>query len=137
MEMTWKPTTAGILNIISGAMGIGSGVTTILLSGFIGQLRAFSAQISNAINEWAGMWIPEATDIQTLISDIVGISSTILLAVGITLLVFGVIALVGGIYALKRERWGLALAGSILAIPSGGILGILAIIFVALGKKEF
>jgi hypothetical protein len=137
MERTWKPTTAGILNIISGAMGIGSGITTIVIGGFIGQLSGFSTQISNAINEWAGMWIPEATDLQSLISEVVGMSSAILLAVGITLLIFGIIALVGGIYALKREKWGLGLAGSILAIPSGGVLGILAIIFIALGKKEF
>ncbi len=57
------------------------------------------------------------------------------------LLVFGIIAIVGGIYALRREVWGLALAGSICAIipiiPPWSILGILAIIFVSLGKGEF
>ena len=57
--------------------------------------------------------------------------------VGIVLLVFGIIALIGGIYAIKRQKWGLALAGSILALPAGGILGILSIIFVSLGRKEF
>ena len=54
------------------------------------------------------------------------------------LIVFGIIAIVGGIYALKRRIWGLALAGSIFAlIGPWFILGILAIIFVALGKSEF
>ena len=54
------------------------------------------------------------------------------------LIVFGIIAIVGGIYALKRRIWGLALAGSIFAlIGPWFILGILAIIFVALGKGEF
>jgi hypothetical protein len=51
------------------------------------------------------------------------------------LLAFGIVALVGGINALKRKRWGLALAGSILSLP--GVMAILAIIFVSLGKKEF
>jgi len=44
---------------------------------------------------------------------------------------------VGGIYALGRRVWGLALAGSICALVGFGILGILAIIFVILGKGEF
>ena len=54
------------------------------------------------------------------------------------LIIFGIIAIVGGIYALQRRVWGMALAGSIFAlIGPWFILGILAIIFVALGKGEF
>lgn len=54
------------------------------------------------------------------------------------LIVFGIIAIVGGICALTRKAWGLALAGSIFAlIGPWFILGILAIIFVSLGKREF
>ena len=47
--------------------------------------------------------------------------------------------IVGGIFALRRRVWGLALAGAICAflVPAGFILGILAIIFVAMGKREF
>jgi len=56
-------------------------------------------------------------------------------------LVLGIIAIVGGIYALRREIWGLALAGAICAIIPlilpWSILGILAVIFVSLGKGEF
>ena len=137
MERTWKPTTAGILNLISGAMGIAGGVTTIILGGFVGRLGGLSTEISDALSEWAGAWIPKATDLQSLITEVAGISSAILMTVGIVLLVFGIIALIGGIYAIKRQKWGLALAGSILALPAGGILGILAIIFVSLGRKEF
>jgi len=62
---------------------------------------------------------------------------TVILAAGIIALVFGIIALVGGIYAIKRRRWGLALAGAILSIPIQGVMGVLAIIFVSLGKREF
>ncbi|HXZ29808.1 MAG TPA: hypothetical protein VEG43_01435 [Dehalococcoidia bacterium] len=52
-------------------------------------------------------------------------------------LVVGIIAIVGGICALLRKTWGLALAGSICALPAGVILGVLAIIFIVLGKREF
>ena len=59
-------------------------------------------------------------------------------AIGGPLIVIGVVAIVGGVYALRRRIWGLALAGSICALMGPwAILGILAIIFVALGKSEF
>jgi hypothetical protein len=50
----------------------------------------------------------------------------------------GTIAIVGGILALERKIWWLALVGAICAIiGTAGILGVLAIIFIALGKREF
>jgi hypothetical protein len=56
----------------------------------------------------------------------------------VPLIVFGIIAIIGGIYALQRKIWGLALAGSICALfGPWALLGILAIIFVSLGKGEF
>ena len=55
---------------------------------------------------------------------------------GVPLLVLGIIAIVGGVSALRRRSFGLSLAGAICAIPSV-IFGILAVIFVALGKREF
>ena len=57
---------------------------------------------------------------------------------GIPSLTLGIIAIIGGIFALKRQVWGLALAGSICALVGPwAILGLLAIIFVSLGKGEF
>jgi hypothetical protein len=58
-------------------------------------------------------------------------------ALGAPIIVLGVIAVVGGIYALRRRIWGLALAGSICALVGPWILGIPAIIFIALAKNEF
>ena len=59
-------------------------------------------------------------------------------AIGAPLIVFGIIAIVGGIYALRRRIWVLALVGSICALVGPWfILGVLAIIFVSLGKGEF
>lgn len=50
--------------------------------------------------------------------------------------VLGIVAIIGGISAIRRKWFALSLAGAIGALPSV-ILGILAIIFVALGKREF
>ena len=133
MEKTWKPKTAGILTIIEGAIRIAIGCVMIAGSRWIVTLG--SMDLSSWIKEGAGMYGLGAADIQAMITQVLGISSTVLLAIGIVLLVFGIIALVGGISAIKRRRWGLALAGAILSLP--GIMAVLALIFVSIGKKEF
>ena len=56
--------------------------------------------------------------------------------VGVLFLALGVLAVVGGISAIRQKRFGLSLAGAISALGSG-LLGIVAVIFVALGKREF
>lgn len=111
MEKTWKPTTAGILSIIAGAMGLIVGTVIALLGG------AFA---------WLLGLVPMVPDLLTLSF--------------IPLIILGIVAIVGGIYALRRRVWGLALAGAICAFlipPPITVLGILAIIFVAMGKGEF
>jgi len=56
--------------------------------------------------------------------------------VAIIVMVLGVIAILGGISGLRRKSYGLSLAGAICALPST-VLGIMAVIFVALRKREF
>ena len=133
MERTWKPTTAGILTIIEGSMRIAFGIGVIVVGAGVGILA--DLDWSSWIEEWAGAYVPGTADIQSMVTAILGVSSTVLIAFGVVVLVCGIIALVGGISAIKRRRWGLALAGAILSLPSP--MGILAIIFVSLGKKEF
>jgi len=58
------------------------------------------------------------------------------LIVGVPIIALGIVAIVGGISAIRRGSFGLSLAGAICALPSS-ILGILAVIFVAVSKKEF
>jgi hypothetical protein len=108
---TWKPTAAGVLSIIAGAIGIITGIVFAVLGGIIGDI----------------------------IGTIFGIEWAWLRFLGAPSIVLGIIAIVGGIYALRRRVWGLALAGSICAFVADPlwILGILAIIFVSLGKGEF
>jgi len=103
MEKTWKPTTAGILCIIAGAIATIAGIV-IAVVGSIGWFFGIP-------------WVS---------------------AIGAPSIILGIIAIVGGSYALKRRVWGLALVGSICAlIGPWGLLGLLAIIFVSLGKGEF
>jgi hypothetical protein len=50
----------------------------------------------------------------------------------------GVLALIGGIFAIQRRYFGMALTGAIVALlPPFTVLGVLAIIFVAIAKPEF
>ena len=111
MEKTWKPTTAGILSIVAGAFSVFGSIVPIMIGiigcGVLGCLGL--ACIGGLV---AG-----------------------LLAVP---LILGIVAIVGGVYALKRRLWSLALAGAICALFGPWfVLGVLAIIFVAMGKGEF
>jgi len=60
-----------------------------------------------------------------------------LVVMGWLLFALGILAVVGGTSAIRRKRFGLSLAGAICTLLSSGLLGILAVIFVALGKREF
>jgi hypothetical protein len=111
------------------------------------------AQVGKAIK--GETWKPTAAGILYIIAGVIsGVSGIViatvggiggafigmgwLSAIGAPLIVLGIVAIVGGIYALRRRLWGLALAGSICAlIGPWALLGILAIVFVSLGKGEF
>jgi hypothetical protein len=56
---------------------------------------------------------------------------------GIALIVISILAVVGGVFALRAKNWGMALAGSIGAVISGRLLGVIALILTVLGKKDF
>jgi hypothetical protein len=135
MKRTWMPRAAGILCITLGVVCV---LPYILINIMIIVVSGEPGGTELPIANIAGYWIFG----------------------GIVVM----IPIVGGIYALRRRAWGLALAGSIcaliLGIPLGvisalfapwlssssfpllafvvfAIPGILAIIFVVLGKGEF
>jgi hypothetical protein len=131
MEKTWKPTAAGIICIIAG------GSFTLVLT-------------------------PTA-----LTNLFAGVEGWRHVGFNLMFIILGIIPIVGGIYALRRRIWALALAGcactlileiiTSLLLAGGlaegrglpppwrlaglsvvfGLTGILAIIFVSLGKREF
>ena len=121
MEKTWKPTTAGILTIIAGCLGIGAGALITLSAIPLGLVGAMAGAIKDL-----GI-------ISGLLAGLAGVIGII----GAGMIGMGTVAVVGGIYALKRRTWGFALAGTILATICSTPLGILAIIFVSMGKREF
>ena len=109
MEKTWKPVAGGICSIVAGAWGILAGgvLGAVGLCGPAMQMDPFGMRFLNLV--------------------------------GWPLLIFGIMAIIGGVFAIRRQKWGLALAGAICAvlIPPPFILGILAIVFIALGHGEF
>jgi hypothetical protein len=111
MQKTWKPLTAGILDLIAGA-GTLIACLIILVAG--GGLAAFMPKEVPA-------WIP-----------------VFLIVFSIIYGILAVISIIGGVFAIRRKIWGWALAGSITAVFSSfSIFGIAAIVLVALSKNEF
>ena len=113
---TWKTRTAGILAIVTGAVALTQWVGIAVLE----------------IRYWG--WLP----MDGRLGGIVAAAFAFVIAIAI-------IAIVGGAFALKRRRWGLALAGSICAIFSiifvpvllNVPLAIAAIVLVVSGRGEF
>lgn len=113
---TWKPTTAGVLEVIAGVLQLVTGMATILVAGGVA----------------GGMRLAELPRLSMMLP------VPLIAGIGLPLLVLGTVSILGGISALQRRRWGLALAGGICALlPLQTLLGILAIIFVSLSHDEF
>jgi len=114
---TWKTTTAGILAIVAGAIGV---------------------------TEWVWVAVLEVLRYGwSAVGDFLGLGA-ILPAVAAVALAIRIVAVVGGVVALRRKSWGLALAGSVCAMFSSVFLvilnvplGVAAIVLIALGKGEF
>jgi hypothetical protein len=115
-------TAGGVLNIIGGVLElIGGGIVVgIGIENIIGGPFWFIPDIP---------WFPGR-------EIVAGVLPAIIIIVGILILALGAIGVAGGISALNRKSFGLSLAGAICILPTV-ILGILAVIFVSLSKKEF
>ena len=62
---------------------------------------------------------------------------SIIFGMSIPAIVIALLAIVGGILAVRRKRWRWSLTGSIAAVLSLIILGIPAVVLIALSKDEF
>jgi len=105
----------GVLELIGGGIAVGIGIQNI-----IGGPFWFIPDIP---------WFPGK-------EIVAGVIPAIIIIVGIVILALGAIGVAGGISAVNRKRFGLSLAGAICILPTA-ILGILAVIFVSVSKKEF
>ena len=115
---TWKPTVAGILDIVAGAGGVI--VWALIIVGVFAFLVASGTS--------GAMHLP------VLQSKLIPVLLSVL---AIPFMLLSVLSIVGGVFALKRKIWGLALGGSIAALLCSTVLGVVSIIFIALSKDEF
>ena len=105
----WMPLTAGVLELIIGIPGLIVGLIAVA----VGSIVTFF---------------------------IAGLGGLI----GAPIVILSIVAIIGGVFAIRKRAWGVALAGAICGFIVGLplvapaiLLGIPAIIFVALGKKQF
>jgi len=119
VRRTWKPTTAGILNIIVGALNALSAMGLIIAIIAVGKIDIMH-------------FLPPED--APFIAPLVG---TILIVLLVLSIIEAVFPIIGGVFALQRRGWGWALAGSIIAILRIFPLGIASTIFVAMAKEEF
>jgi len=115
MDKSWWPTIAGILDIISGSLGI-----------ILGLLVVVGIVVFSAIG--AGRGVPE---------EFVQYGPAFLIAITIPLVLLNIVSIIGGVYALKRKKWPMALAGSITTFFVNWFFGAAAIVFTVLSRNEF
>jgi hypothetical protein len=118
VPQTWIPIAGGILSIVAGSMGM------IAIAFLITFSATFGADIARDVLDSLGFW--EA-----------GMPLTIISLVAIPFVIINIVAMVGGVYAIRRRLWGLALAGAICTTVPSQLLGIPAIIFIAISRREF
>jgi len=110
-----------------GILSIVAGVFELIAGGIMVALVSFSIPLRLWLSSFLpGGWFEHSWAVVPIW----------LIIMGGLLLVLGIIAIVGGVSALRRKSFGLSLAGAICALLSVP-LGILAVIFVSLGKREF
>ena len=123
MLKTWKPTIAGILNLISGAFLLFGGIIIISM---LGQSKIAMPWASYAMYSMGLEGEPSISFITTFI--IILAAATIFL---------GVVSIIGGTYSIRRRLWGVALAGAISTFFSLCVLGIPTVVLTAVSKREF
>ena len=111
MVKTKKPIIGGILTILSGLLG-----TVGIISYSIG----FGDPGSGIGKGDMPPFVP-----------------SIIFGMSIPAIVIAILAVIGGVFALMRKRWRWSLAGSIAAALSLIILGVPAVVMIALSKDEF
>jgi len=107
----WMPTAGGLLEIAAGTLGL---VFLLLITAWmLFGPRAVFTSYRNIGFEVAFFSVYAA------------------------LFIVSTIAIIGGIFSLQRKRWGWALAGAICATLTCNVIGIIALVFITMSKKEF
>lgn len=116
MTRTWKPTVAGVLDIVSGVHGlVGAGVL-FALAGLV-SMEDFLPRHGHGYPFF--------------------LTNALFTVLGLFQLFAGLVAIIGGSFALQRSHWGWALAGAIGALFTSVVWGIPSIILTAMSEPEF
>jgi hypothetical protein len=115
---------AGILSIVSGAIGLLGGAYYIAMMFFMNIVFDFVAEVESA---------PPPMGMDSMMDFMFFIYG----AIGLVFVLIGILAIIGGVYSIKRKYWGLGLAGAIGSTVVFYPCGIAAIILIAIGKSEF
>ena len=111
----------GILTIVSGSLAVLS-VAMALFS-----IYTFRFMFSRPLPPAPYELPPEFLTIMTVFYGVFGLFFAL----------SGMLRVIGGVSALKKKRWGLALAGAIAGTITFMPVGIPAIIYVTIAKQEF
>jgi hypothetical protein len=109
---------AGILDIVSGAIGMVGGVYFVVLTSVFRSLHQVLRVDPIVIQQT-----------EQIISQ--------LFAIPFVLVFVGIVSIIGGVYALQRRIWGLALAGAICSCIVFPFFGLPSIIITGLAQEEF
>jgi hypothetical protein len=112
------PVAGGILNIVSGAIGLIATAFLVAFSITLGAGIAHEVLSSLGVLE-------------------LGIPVTIIWMFAIPILFISTVSIIGGVYAVNKKNWSLALAGAACSIVTSQVIGVIAVIFIAISKKEF
>jgi hypothetical protein len=114
----WMPTAGGVLSIVAGSFGLLGSLVWLVFGNTIANRIQHYVYPSNTYNPFGEFFI------------FLGI-------LYVFSLVFDVLAIIGGIFAIQRKHWGWVLAGGISAVIASRIMGIVALVFIILSRKEF
>jgi uncharacterized protein involved in cysteine biosynthesis len=139
MSNTWKPVTAGVLDILCGC---GAVIIFLALSTLTVLVQAEAATGSELILTMASMIAPGISVAVYIAYYIayyfIGDASQYFYSiVSAPFALLGILAVIGGILAIQRKQWGWSIAGSVAALLCNFIPGVIAVILTAMSKSEF
>ena len=120
MKTTWKPMVAGVINMVVGVFTLlGMFIIAVFIVGVSGGALAVSR-----IYELIPVWLS-------------GFLQGFSIIIALILIIVSVLPIAGGVYSLQRKNWNWALTGSIVAILSSAVFGVISTILVLLSRDEF
>lgn len=118
IRFTWKPVVSGILDIVSGAIGMVGGIYFVIFSSLLRGIQEYLKVDPSIIKS-----------IEQVISSIIALPFILVFA--------GIIAIIGGVYALQRRIWPFALIGAVFSFILFWPFGLSSIVITSMSREEF